>query len=51
MTVDGLSSRWTVVGHMAVMYLPDHFTVRDPYPKQTFGFLVLRFFACIPVLV
>lgn len=38
-------------GHIVALYLVDQITLRNPYSKQTFGFLVLRFFACILVVV
>ena len=38
-------------GHIVALYLLDQITLRNPYSKQTFGFLVLRFLACVLVVV
>lgn len=49
---DGAWGGLTVeAGHIVVLYLVDQFTLRNSYSKQTFGFLVWRFFACILVVV
>lgn len=49
---DGAWGGLTVeAGHIVVLYLVDQFTLRNSYSKQTFGFLVRRFFACILVVV